>query len=213
MPRAAPGVIASGKLRRTIPRRSCLSVRKMGRYVAGYSSPLGKEIHFHPGELEFHKSFYFTLHLSGFGVERGRLGEVESLVGDCRPPPPGNPHQPTFLICTNPAYGGLRKNPVETCNGLWNFSPKWQKNGGVFLPMCKYPSLTNVKNRYNLKKLISTQYFKNNYSYFSCTEIHSVLKFAQFHCHLYGVWSVEPPSIAITNVLGKWECYYALPLL
>ncbi len=40
----------------------------------------------------------FTQLLSGIGVERGRLGEVVSLVGDCRPPPPGNPHRPPMRV-------------------------------------------------------------------------------------------------------------------
>ncbi len=213
MPRAAPGVIARGALCRNISGNPGKTVRKMNRVASGASSQLGKEIHFHPGERKYHSRFYFALHLSEFGVDCGRLGEVESLVGDCRPPPPGNPRQPTFDWITIPKSGGLWENPPKMHCGFFNFSQIWQKNGGVFLPMYTYPSLNNLHKQYNLNKLNFTQYFKNSYSYFPCTAFCDVLEFVHFHCHLYGVWFVEPPSIAITNVLKEWDYQYALPVL
>ncbi|OGO62125.1 MAG: hypothetical protein A2032_05315 [Chloroflexi bacterium RBG_19FT_COMBO_49_13] len=213
MPCAAPGVIARGALRQTISENIDMAVRKLNRYVVGDSSQYGKEIHFHPGERNFLKSVYFTLHLSGFGVDSGRLGEVVSLVGDCRPPPPGNPRQPTILRSINPSDGGLRENPTKLKSGFFDFTQKRQKNGGFFLPMCMCPSLNNLINQSNLNKLNFPQYFKNTYSYFSCTVFRYVLKFVHFHCHLYGVWFVEPPAIAITNVLENRDYHYALSLL
>jgi hypothetical protein len=213
MPRAAPSVIAKGALRRIISKYFDVAVRKLDRYVAGDSSQFGKEIHFHPGERNFQKSVYFTLHLSRFGVDSGRLGEVVSLVGDCRPPPPGNPRQATILRGIKPINGGLRENPTKMRSRFFDFTQKRQKNGGVLLPTCMYPSLNNLHNQYNLNKLNIPQYFKNTFSYFSCTVFCSVLEFVHFHCHLYGVWLVEPPAIAITNVLENRDYYYALSLL
>jgi hypothetical protein len=200
MPRAAPGVIARGALRRKIPGEPRISVQDMGRYRDGYSSWSGSKIRIRPDLRSYQGRNYFTLHLSGFGVEHGRLGEVESLVGDCRPPPPGNPRQPTTLISIDLWNGGLRKNPFIH-NGFNVFIPKWRKKGEVFLPMYKHLSFNNSKYLYNLKKSNRWQYFKNNCSYFSCIEKCTVLEFVNSHYHLYGVWLVRPPSIAITNVL------------
>lgn len=213
MPRAAPGVIARGALRRKNKGNSCVSVRESDRYKAECSFRLGMETHIRPDERWSRKRFPFTLHLSGFEVERGRLGKVESLVGDCRPPPPGNPRQPIMLFRIKHGCCGFQKNPVDSGNGFDAFIPKWQKNGGVFLRMCKHHSFKNTDNPYNLKKLVFLQYFKNNCSYFSCAEKCSVLESCNFHYHLYGLWLVEPPSIAITNVLKIKDYLYALPVL
>jgi hypothetical protein len=46
------------------------------------------EIYLLPNDSRSHYLCSFTLQFSGFWVERGGLGEVVSLVGDCRPPPP-----------------------------------------------------------------------------------------------------------------------------
>lgn len=200
MPHAAPGVIARRALRRTIPGEPYAPVQPSGRLMERYTSQSGSRIHFQPDERRIRKRICFTLHLSGFGVECGRLGEVESLVGDCRPPPPGNPHQPTTQSNKDPMWAGWRKNPFNS-NGFITFIPKWQKNGGVFLPMRKHHSFNKSENIHNLKILNQSQYFKNNCSYFSCTEMCTVLEFVNPHCHLYGDWLVGPPSIAITNVL------------
>ncbi len=94
MPRAAPGVIARGALCRKIPGEPRIPVQVLGWYMEGYSSRSRSEACIRPDLREYQRRKSFTPHSSGFRVERGRLGEVVSLVGDCRPPPPGNPHQP-----------------------------------------------------------------------------------------------------------------------
>jgi hypothetical protein len=200
MPSAAPGVIARGALRRTIPEEPIRSVQDLDRCMVGYSSQSGRPIRIRPDIRRFQYRNCFTLHLSGFGVERGRLGEVESLVGDCRPPPPGNPRRPTTMSSTNLPSGWWRKNPF-IYNGFIAFIPKRQKKGGVFLLMCNQLSLKVHEYLSNLKKLNHPQYFKNTRSYFSCKKNYAVLEFVNSHYHPYGFRLVGPPSIAITNVL------------
>ena len=143
----------------------------------------------------------FTPNFSRFEVERGHLGEVLSLVGDCRPPPPGNPRRPTTQVYTN-----------QGCNWRWTsqarihgrkpfFTSKCINSGGNNLIVWKRCSFNKPPNTSNLKKLNNLQYFKKNCSYFSCTWKKHVLKFPNLHSHLCGLMEVEPPSIAITNVL------------
>jgi len=177
-----------------------ISVQDMGRYKEGYSSSSESKINIRPGVVTFQDRNFFTLHSSSFRVMCGRLGEVESLVGDCRTPPPGNPRQPTVRSSTNQWIVGLRKDPF-TCNGFIAFIPRWQKNGRVFLPMYKHHSFIKNIYPYNLKKLIQSQYFKNNCSYYSCAVACTVLEFVNSHYHIYGFRLVGLPSIAITNVL------------
>jgi hypothetical protein len=200
MPRAAPGVIARGALCWKIPGEPRIPVQVLGWYMEGYSSRSRSEACIRPDVREFQRSKSFTPHSSGFRVERGRLGEVVSLVGDCRPPPPGNPHQPIIQTRISRWDGGLGKNPLNN-DGFVAFFHKWQKNGGVNLPMYKQHSFNNNKNHTNLKNFNPAQYFKNIRSYSSCAVKCTVLEFDGSHCHLYGFWLVGPPSIAITNVL------------
>ena len=202
MPRAAPGDFDRGALRRKLPEYLRVSVCNSDRYPSGYPYRLGKESFLLPDKSRYEKGSYFTQHLSGFGVERGRMGEVVSLVGDCRPPPPGNPHQPTASICATKWVGGKYRNPTPVDNGRICFISKKQKNGGVFLPLRMYSTFNNHQISTNLKDLNHCEYFKNNRSYFSCAVENPVLKFEHFHSHLCGFMDVEPPSIAITNVLG-----------
>src|SRR4030042_620588 len=83
---------------------------------------------------------------SRFTVERGRLGEVVSLVGDCRPPPPGNPRQPMTLMYTN-----------QGCNWRWTsqarihgrkpfFTSKCKHSGENFLIVWKHCSFNKLQN-------------------------------------------------------------------
>jgi hypothetical protein len=130
------------------------------------------------------------------------LGEVESLVGDCRPPPPGNPRQLTNLSDCKHKCGGRLKNPVQPGRGFYVFTPLWKRKGAVYLPIRRHSTLNITEFHRILKRLNKTENFKNTYSYSSCIDRCNVLKFGIFHYHLYGVWLVEPPSIAITNVLG-----------
>ena len=202
MTHAAPGDFARGALRRKLPEYLRVSVRNSDRYLLSIPYRMGKESILLPYESRFEKCSYFTLHLSGFGVERGRMGEVVSLVGDCRPPPPGNPRQPT-----NPD-GNIRwidwrhMNPPQVGSGQTGLTTIKRKNGGIFLSVTRHCSFNNNLLNTNLKDLDIIQYFKNNRSYFSCVGKNPVLKFEHFNSHLCGLKEVEPPSIVITNVLG-----------
>ncbi len=145
---------------------------------------------------------YFTPHFSFFEVERVRLGEVVSLVGDCRPPPPGNPRRPA-----SSEYSGQGSEKAWTRHGITSagrifITPNCKNYGGEYLILWKRCSFNNLRKRNNLKKLNNLQYFKKNGSYFSCTWTKHVLKFSCLHSHLCGLRGVESPSIAITNVLG-----------
>ena len=201
MPSAAPGVTARGALRQINPETSWIPAQLSGRTKEGCSSFQGRETEFRPDERRLHSWFYFTRHLSVFGVECGRLGEVESLVGDCWPPPPGNPRRPLPRRSGSAPGDGLDKNPRIIKHGFFVFIPKWLKNGGVFLPIRKLHTFNIFKYWHNLKEINYSQYFKNKRSYYTCAQKCSVLEFGSFHYHLYGVRLVEPPSIAITNVL------------
>ena len=155
----------------------------------------------HPNGDRFTRWLTFTLNFSRFEVERGRLGEVVSLVGDCRPPPPGNPRQPTSLVCTNQGWNRRWTSQAATNERKPFFTSKCINRGGNYLIVWKRCSFNNLQNTSNLKKLNYLQYFKKNCSYFSCTWKKHVLKFVNLHSHLCGLMEVEPPSIAITNVL------------
>jgi hypothetical protein len=202
MPRVAPGDIVRGALRRKLPEYIRVSVRYSDRYLPRYPYRLVMETSLHLCKSRSKKCSYFTLHLSGFGIERGRLGEVVSLVGDCRPPPPGNPHRPSTPDCISDWVGMRYGCPAHTGSGSIGFTSNKQKYGGVFLPVWMGYSFNNTQLITNLKDLIPGEYFKNYRSYFSCTEKNPVLKFEHFHSHLCGFRKLEPPSIAITNVLG-----------
>ena len=202
MPRAAPGDFARGALRRKLPEYLRVSVRNSDRYQSSYPNRMGKESYLLLYESRHEKCCYFTQHLSGFGVDRGCMGEVVSSVGDCRPPPPGNPRQPTSPVGNISWIGGRHMNPPQVGSGSTGFISIMQKNGGVFLPVSIHCSFNSNQLNTNLKDLDLNQYFKNNRSYFSCIGKDPVLKFEHFHSHLCGLMEVEPPSIAITNVLG-----------
>jgi hypothetical protein len=96
MPRTASGVIARGALRRNRLERIESLVRYSDRRYSKHLYRWKQERWLQLSGMTFRLWCTFTLHFSGYGVERGCLGEVVSLVGDCRPPPPGNPHRPPF---------------------------------------------------------------------------------------------------------------------
>jgi hypothetical protein len=143
----------------------------------------------------------FSLQFSGFGVERGRLGKVVSLVGDCRPPPPGNPHRPSDSICTHDGLEGRRVRTARAVIGGFCFTPRNPKYGVVLSSGWTHHSFNKYQITSNLKELNNPQYFKNNRSYSSCVGRKPVLEFVHLHSHLCGQMEVEPPPIAITNVL------------
>jgi hypothetical protein len=201
MSRATPGGKAWGSLRRELmrdqrepacysgwPPMKCLYQTGIGLYFL----PCG------------HRSNYwcsFTLQLSGFGVERGRLGEVVSLVGDCRPPPPGNPRRPACMSGRFQLQEGRKLGRGGLSLGGMGFTPKNSVNGGIRTSNSILSTLYKYQYHSNLKELNKTQYFKKNRSSFSCTGKHPVLEFDGLHSHLCGLLEVKPPPIAITNVL------------
>jgi hypothetical protein len=155
----------------------------------------------HPYGSRFGKWCYFTQQFSGFEVERGRLGEVVSLVGDCRPPPPGNPHRLTPHNFIDEWWDGWQMSRARADMGSNIISSKVSNFGTNILTVWKHYSFNNPQFTHNLKELNKLQYFKNNRSYSSCVVKKHVLEFSHFHSHLCGLREVEPPSIAITNVL------------
>jgi hypothetical protein len=200
MPRAAPGAIARGALRWILPEEPTISGQKKGRYMDRWSTWIWCMSCIKPGLRKYQHFDYFTLHSSIFIADHGRLGEVVSMEGDCRPPPPGNPRLPSPRSSADLLSGALLKDPLKGVR-LFGFIFNSQKNGGEFLLLYKHLSLNICKNPSNLKKFIRTQYFKNICSYFSCAVNSTVLEFVHSHCHLYGFRVVGLPSIAITNVL------------
>ena len=201
MSRAAPGVFARGKLRRNLPVVCRESVRNHDRGWSKrpYRQRMGSGLH--PLQNESTKCSSFTLHLSGNRVGCGRVGEVVSLVGDCRPPPPGNPRRPTKLNkpgewVVSKQTDSRKKGKKVTC-----FSSKMRDSGGVSSLLCVGSSFNYCLNLWNLKIFKSNEYFKINCSSFYCSWRKPVLEFVHLHSHLCGLTGVKPLSIAITDVL------------
>ncbi len=201
MLRAVPGASASGAMRRRIPARFGVPARRMGRCQ---SQALTSK---HGGRVALRtliEKFSFTQPLSALWVVCGRLGEVESLAGDCRPPPPGNPRQPPFHRWMHLMEGGRQANPAAASTGFTGLICDWQNERGEILPFSvqhsfKYSQFRSPEG--NLKKFKHQQKFKIIPLFLPCTGQTSVLYSAHLHSHLCGLWVVEPPSIAITNVL------------
>ena len=213
MPSAAPGVIARAAMRQLTPKKTCLPDLQSIRVGAECLLSPGSGSRCSPGVQHSARGFYFTRLLSVIRVARGRLGEVESLVGDCRPPPPGNPHRPPTTrgnVCSGVGMGQLPSNPTAR---FLLFHPRRHKNGGIFFSDYLLLTFKYFKIHHNLKKLIPRNNFKNINSFFPCTDICSVLEFRCSSYHLYGVLVEETPPIALTNVLRKRDCGYALSVL
>jgi hypothetical protein len=201
MPRAAPGDIVRGALRRNYPVSSRVSVSNSGGYTLIYPYRLGMEIFIYPYARKSNECCYFALHFSCFEVERGRLGEVVSLVGDCRPPPPGNPRRPITPVDNKTGRDRRRVWTARAVMGGYWFTAGSPKSGEVFPSGWMLHSFKDHQKPHNLKELNNPQYFKNNRSFSSCVRRKHVLKFLHFHSHLCGQLGVAPPPIAITNVL------------
>ena len=201
MPHAAPGENARGAVRRKLPEYLEVPVQIMNRRQCKYPIRLGMEISLHRQESGSKKCSNFTQSSSYFGVEPGRLGEVVSLVGDCRPPPPGNPHRLTIHDRMMRGSGWGCIDSKHAYQGGHGISVKMQSLGGFISLVWKCVSFNKTTTILNLKDLNSIEYFKKDRSYFSCIGYNPVLKFVSFHYHLCGFKVVEPPSIAITNVL------------
>ena len=196
MSRASPGDCAWSVLRRDLLRDQ--------RESTGFSGglPIRCPNFFGKGSYSIflrHRSIFwysFTLESSGFRAGRGRLGEVVSLVGDCRPPPPGNPRRPASPIFTGEPVERSGRYPGGSC-----FTPNESQNGGNSPSVSICSSLYKSQSNRNLKILNITQYFKNRRSFYYCTGKNPVLEFVGLHSHLCGLLGMKPPPIAITNVL------------
>jgi hypothetical protein len=201
MPRAAPGDNARGALRRD-PSEALQATVKISdscKVRCPFYPGLERNLHRYGSRSQYWCSF--TQEFSGFGVERGGLGEVVSLVGDCRPPPPGNPRRLTILAYSDGGLGWRCVQTDYTIMGEPCFTPKNPISGEVLLSGRMFFSLNSNPKRFNLKELNNPQYFKINRSFFSCMGRKPVLQFGHIHSHLCGHKGVKPPPIAITNVL------------
>jgi hypothetical protein len=205
MSRAASGVFARARLRRNFAEYYNESVVMNARCWSKCPLRQGMERKLHPNQDGSTKFGSFTLHLSDFGVGSGRLGEVVSLVGDCRPPPPGNPRRPKWLGNPGLQVGIKQTESSQVDRGDLNFSSINPNFGGVFSPLsvsCTF----NIDNQdRNLKILQPGEYFKISRSSIYCRCWKPVLEFEHLHSHLCGSTGVKPLSIAITNVLGIQE--------
>ena len=202
MPRAAPGESISRVMRRKFAENMVVPGRLTDRYPSKIR-PRSEMVNCHYSMVAgLIKGSYFTQQLSGCRVGRGRLGEVVSLVGDCRPPPPGNPHRP--INDTTPCSWMCEKlvgGKFRELGGRY-FTPPNSQVGGDFFLISKHCSFNKNTHPANLKDLNFSEYFKNNHSYYSCGLNHRMLEFGSFHYHICGLLEAEPPSIVMTNVLG-----------
>jgi hypothetical protein len=200
MLRAAPSGTARGALRWDFSGNLPASGRSSARGVVQRRYRKGMERKIHLAGCRFHYRSSFTLPLSGFGVERSCLGEVVSLVGDCRPPPPGNPHRPSSSVKMDYRRGGTGGWMDHIMRMGDDFTPRNRSYGGIVLSGAQ---LTSYSCQFHsiLKELNRSQYFKITRSYSSCTGGSLVLEFGHLHYYLCGLNVVEAPSIAITFVL------------
>jgi hypothetical protein len=201
MPRAAPGSNARGALRRDLTDQDQATVKNSDSCLMRYLFCVEMEADLHRYGCGFKHLCSFALQFSGFGVDRGVSGEVVSLVGDCRPPPPGNPHRPIIPEKRKAGFDGRRERTTGVVLGGFCFPRVNPKSGEVFSLGSMPYSFNDYLQPFNLKELNNHQYFKNNRSYSSCIGRKHVLKFLHFHSHLCGQLGLEPPPIAITNVL------------
>ena len=161
------------------------------------------EFEIHRCERRSTKWCNFTQQFSDFGVECGSLGMVVSLVGDCRPPPPGNPRRPPNHACRHAELVDRCMRMAHAIKGGFCFTSRNPKSRQVLPSSWMHLSLNKHQIILNLKELNNHQYFKKNRSYSSCVGRRPVLEFDHLHSYLCGQLDVEPPPIAITNVLGN----------
>ena len=213
MLRAAPGEDARGALRRKFIGNPRISVVYHDGYTRINLYPGRMGNHLHPAGSRSNHGSTFTRKISSSEVELGRLGEVVSLVGDCRPPPPGNPRRPITPGSIPTGSQGKYQNQPGACLVGSFFSVNVLNTGGFFLTVWKQSSFNNYRKITNLKELNKFQYFKNNCSFSSCMRCMHVLKFCT---------SLLPPMRVIgseTPVYSDYKCssniglHYALSIL
>jgi len=212
MPRAAHGENACGAVRRKLPEYLVVPVFLSDRRDSNCPFRSGMETYIHPCERRIKKCGHFTQQLSGFGVVRGRLGEVVSLVGDCRPPPPGNPHQPPIPWKMGYWPGGSQLKPANIFLS-WGFTSKMQKFGGTIFRVSLSISFNKKKILTNLKDLNPSEYFKEIRSYSSCTGNKPVLKFGSFPLPPVWVNGSGTPIYSDNKCSRNVGIIYALPVL
>jgi hypothetical protein len=201
MPSAAPGEITRGAVRRGLPDYQLAPVDTLDRRPVECPYRWEMETRLHPYIGRFYKRGAFTQLLCGVGLGGGRLGEVVSLVGDCRPPPPGNPRRPSSSKRAAGRAGETYENPSGTRHNGTCSSRKMRKTGGIHF-LYKIPfSFKNHVCLSNLKILNSSEYFKIIRSYYYCIGNQPVLKSGSFRSHMCGLEGAKLPSIAITYVL------------
>jgi hypothetical protein len=201
MPRATPGVSARGVLRWKRYERLVSLVQFRDRRCSKHLYRWEMERFLHQSGIRFQLCGTFTLHSYGYGVERGCLGEVVSLVGDCRPPPPGNPHRLPFQKQKSAQERGGGNSQLKYTKWSRFHELKSTMHGELLAVNSKHHTFNTYLYQGNLKKLNRSQYFKKNRSFFSCIGNYPVLEFEQLHSHLCGLKVVELPSMAVTNVL------------
>jgi hypothetical protein len=177
MPRAAPGESAWVALHRKVPERKGSPVRFRDRRYSRHIYRWEMEDCLHPSGNPMQSWCTFTLDNFGYGVERGCLGEVVSLVGDCRPPPPGNPHRPPFQKQKTAQEWGAGKDHLNFNQRSSYHKLKDTTHGEILLDNSTPFTFNKYSHRQNLKELNRFQYFKINRSFFSCTGKCPVLEF------------------------------------
>jgi hypothetical protein len=213
MPRAAPGDNASGAGRRKLPEYLVVPGDYSDRHTIKYPYRSGMERDLYSQKNGSTQFGTFTQLLSVYGVERGRLGKVVSLVGDCRPPPPGNPHRPTTSRGELDGIGGRHQKLVPEARGNLYFASSMHIAGGLIFPIWLPFSFNKHKKLRNLKILNSSEYFKENRSYFYCTEKKPVLEFGSFPIPPVRVEGMGTPSYSDNKCSRNAGIIYALPLL
>ncbi len=180
MPHAAPGEEARGAVRRKLPQKMMIPVLGRGGCLSSRHGDLRMKKYIERRGSGSIRCSSFTQQLSGIGVGRGRLGEVVSQVGDCRPPPPGNPRRPSITAGVESQMEGEVYLIERLFGGGYCVSPGRRNFWGIIMFDWKRSSFNNDQKHGNLKILNSCEYFKEYCSYFSCTRNQPVLEFGSF---------------------------------
>ena len=213
MPRAAPGDNARWAVRRKLPGYLEEPDHHSGGLLPKCPYRSGIGYYLHRSSYGSLKETTWTQLLSVYGVERGRLGTVASLVGDCRPPPPGNPHRPLHPNGRVNRYPGNPQKPVKESLKTAQFASIMHKIGGITNPVKTHFSFNKRLIPGNLKILNSAEYFKKNRSSYYCTEKKPVLEFGSFPLPPVRVLGSGTPIYSDNKCSSNVGVNYALPIL